>query len=91
MLRSKEQISPARCGGSHDREAVQIPGTCSQFFSALISNAGDGSDWLGDSHAIVTVMLAGDDPAAYFSAGDHFSLWLGSDIADGVVTRRLFV
>jgi hypothetical protein len=36
-------------------------------------------------------MTSGDDPADYFSAGDHFALWLGHDIADGVVTRRLFV
>ena len=63
----------------------------SHFFSALVANSGDSSDWIGDNHAIVTVMLTGDDPAEYFSAGDHFALWLGHDIADGVVTRRLFV
>lgn len=62
----------------------------SHFFSALVANSGDSSEWIGDNHAIVTVMLTGDDPAEYFSAGDHFALWLGHDIADGVVTRRLF-
>ena len=62
----------------------------SHFFSALVANSGDSSDWIGDNHAIVTVMLTGDDPADYFTAGDHFALWLGHDIADGVVTRRLF-
>ena len=63
----------------------------SHFFSALVANNGDSSEWIGDNPAIVTVMTAGDDPADYFSAGDHFALWLGHDIADGVVTRRLFV
>ena len=63
----------------------------SHFFSALVANSGDSSEWIGDNHAIVTVMLTGDDPAEYFSAGDHFALWMGHDIADGVVTRRVFV
>jgi hypothetical protein len=62
----------------------------SHFFSALVANNGDSSDWIGDNHAIVTVTLTSDDAAEYFSAGDHFALWIGHDIADGVVTRRLF-
>jgi hypothetical protein len=62
----------------------------SHFFSALVANYGDSAEWIGENHAIVTVVLAGDDPAEYFSAGDHFALWRGEDIADGVVTRRLF-
>jgi hypothetical protein len=62
----------------------------SHFFTALVANSGDSSDWIGDNHAIVTIMLAGEDAADYFCAGDHFALWVGHDIADGVVTRRLF-
>jgi hypothetical protein len=62
----------------------------SHFFPALVANGGDSQDWIGDDHAIVTVMLAGEDAAEYFSAGDHFALWLGHDIAEGIVTRRLF-
>jgi hypothetical protein len=63
----------------------------SHFLAALVANSGDSSDWIGDNHAIVTIMLAGEDAADYFSAGDHFALWIGHDIADGVVTRRLFI
>ncbi len=63
----------------------------SHFFSALVANSDDNPDWIGDDHAIVTVMLAAEDAADYFSAGDHFALWLGHDIADGIVTRRVFV
>lgn len=61
------------------------------FFSALVANNGDGSEWTGDEHSILTVMLAGEEPAEYFGVGDHFALWAGHDVADGVVTRRLFV
>ena len=60
------------------------------FFSALVANNADSSDWIGDNHAIVTVTLTSDDAAEYFSAGDHFAPWIGHDIADGVVTRWLF-
>ena len=64
----------------------------SRFFCALVANNGDGSGWIDDDHEIVTVALAGgDDPADYFAVGDHFALWFGGDVADGVVTRRLFV
>src|SRR5487761_323046 len=61
----------------------------SRFFSAMV--AGNGSGWLGDDHVIVTIAVTADDPGAYFGMGDHFALWLGSDIAGGVVTRRLFL
>ncbi len=64
---------------------------CTNFFSALVTNQGDGAEWAGDNHAIVTITLVGDDPGEYFSAGDRFALWLGHDVAEGVVTRRLFV
>jgi hypothetical protein len=57
------------------------------FFSALVASNGDVSD---ARHEIVTVSLVADEPAEYFSVGDHFWLWLGHDLADGVITRRLF-
>jgi hypothetical protein len=63
------------------------------FFSALVANSGDSSDWIGDNHAVVTVMLSADDAdhaSEYFGGGDHFALWIGHDIADGIVTRRLY-
>jgi hypothetical protein len=62
-----------------------------QFFNAIVSNYGECADWIGADHAVVTIRLQGDDPADYFSAGDHFSLWRGRDIADGIVTRRLII
>lgn len=62
-----------------------------QFFSALVTNNGDEPGWLGHDHAIMTIVLTGDDPDEYFGIGAPFALWLGSDIARGVVTRRLFI
>jgi hypothetical protein len=61
----------------------------SHFFNALVANSDDNPDWIGDNHAIVTVMVTAEDAADYFCAGDHFALWLGHDIADGIVTRRV--
>jgi hypothetical protein len=62
------------------------------FFNALVSNPGDGSEWCGDDHAIVTVSVAVEEPPEdYFPVGAHFALWLAGDVADGVVTRRLFI
>ena len=64
----------------------------SHFFNALVANAGDGGGWLGDDHAIVTVSVAVEEPPEeYFAVGDHFALWLAGDVADGIVTRRLFI
>ena len=63
----------------------------SQFFSALISCDDDGPFLPGGRQQLVTLRLAGDDVADYFGIGDHFDLWLGDDIGQGVVTRRLFV
>ncbi len=62
------------------------------FFNAVVANAGEGSEWLGHDHAIVTVSVAVEEPPEeYFAIGDHFALWLAGDVADGVVTRRLFL
>ena len=63
----------------------------SQFFAALVTDNGEDPPWLGDDYVIMTIALVGDDPREYFDIGDHFALWLGSDIGRGVVTRRLFI
>jgi hypothetical protein len=63
--------------------------TC--FFSALVASNGDGSEVCGSDHAVVQVQLAADRPRDYFDIGDHFTLWRGHDLAEGVVTRQLFV
>jgi hypothetical protein len=47
--------------------------------------------WPEEDPVIMTVALMGDDPGEYFEPGDHFAFWLGHDLGQGVVTRRLFV
>jgi len=66
--------------------AENSPTHGSQLFSALVS--GEGS--LGP-YTIVTLRLSGDEVGDYLGVGEHFCLWLGDDVAEGVITRRLFV
>ncbi|HEY5360803.1 MAG TPA: hypothetical protein VIJ82_24495 [Streptosporangiaceae bacterium] len=61
-----------------------------KVFSALVTSD-DHPGWFGDDHALATIALYADDAGDYFDIGDHFAVWLGSDVADGVVTRRLFI
>jgi hypothetical protein len=64
----------------------------SQVFNALISSDDSGRPFKpGSPRVIVTLRLAGDDVSDYLNIGGHFDLWLGRDIGQGVVTRRLFV
>ena len=65
-------------------------GRC-QFFSALVNRDGEMPFRHGSPRVQVTLRVAGDDVAEYLDIGSNFNLWLGSDVADGIVTRRLFV
>lgn len=57
-----------------------------QLFTALVS--GDGN--IGN-YGVIVLRLAGDEVCDYLDIGEHFRLWLGGDIAEGVITRRLYV
>ena len=59
-----------------------------QVFSALV-DADDGALRPGKPEIVVTLRVIGDDVDDYLEIGSHFSLWLGSDVGQGVVTRRL--
>ena len=63
----------------------------SQVFSALISCDDPKPFRPGSPRVLATVWLSGDDVADYLAVGEHFDLWLGNTIGDGVITRRLFV
>ncbi|HTX25578.1 MAG TPA: hypothetical protein VME19_01025 [Streptosporangiaceae bacterium] len=62
----------------------------SQVFSALVDADGAGPFRPGKPEIVVTLRVIGDDVADYLEIGSHFSLWLGTDVGQGVVTRRLF-
>lgn len=62
----------------------------SQFFNALVSCDDEGPFRAGHPQQLVTLRVAGDDVADFFTIGGHFALWLGDEVGQGVVTRRLF-
>ena len=62
-----------------------------QFFSVLVSRDGDMPPRSGNPRLEVILRVAGDDVAEYLSVGRQFNLWLGADVGEGIVTRRLFV
>lgn len=64
---------------------------CSQLFAVLVSCEDDGRFGPGGPRAEVTLRVAGDDVADYLGVGRQFCLWLGGEVGEGVVTRRLFV
>jgi hypothetical protein len=63
----------------------------SQLFTVLISCEDDGPLRPGSPLAEVTLRVAGDDVPDYLGIGRQFGLWLGGEVGEGVVTRRLFV
>ena len=63
----------------------------SQVYTVLVSCDDDMPFRPGSPRKLVTLRLAGDDVADYLDIGGHFDLWLGSNVGDGIVTRRLFV
>jgi hypothetical protein len=72
-----------RCG-RRDEPAIQ------KIFPAAIYRA-DGEPLApGDSGVVVTIEIADDEACAFLGPGQHVTLWNGSDIGHGVITRRVF-
>ncbi len=63
----------------------------SQFFAALVNVDDDRPSWPGSRRVLVTLRVADDAAADYLGIGRHFHLWLGGDVGEGIITRRLFV
>ena len=40
---------------------------------------------------LFNALVDGEDVSDYLDIGSHFSLWLGTDVGQGVVTRRLHI
>ena len=62
-----------------------------QVFSVLVDCGDDGPLRKGNPQLMVTLRVIGDDMPDYLEIGSHFSLWSGTDIGQGIVTRRLYV
>lgn len=72
------------------RAPIAESGRC-RMFSALISTDWDGPYRPGGTRTIVTLVVACGDGGIPLGVGEHFQLWRGSDIGEGVVSRRLFI
>jgi hypothetical protein len=70
--------------------AAQPGSDASRLFSALVSPGQDTMP-VDKRHVVLTVTVLGDGAAECLAAGSDFTLWRGSDIGRGVVTRRIFV
>lgn len=58
-------------------------------FQAVITRVDQQSLRPGD-HAGVTIAVPDEDAGEFFADGQRFTLWHGSDIGHGVVSRRVF-
>ena len=58
-------------------------------FPAELSWEDEGPLHPGD-HAEVTITMIDDEAAAFFGAGQRFSLWDGTDIGHGTISRQVF-
>lgn len=63
---------------------------CYRDFPAALCKDDQGPLRPGEQ-AVVTVTLADDDAARFFAPGQHFTLWAGTDVGRGIVSRRAFV
>lgn len=59
-----------------------------RILSAMVSAQDDA---VPGRSRVVTMVVTGRDPASCLAIGDRFTLWRGTDVASGVITRRLFV
>jgi hypothetical protein len=62
-----------------------------QVFSALVDGEDEGPFRPGKPEVVVTLRVIGDDVTDYLDIGSRFSLWHGTDVGQGVVTRRLHI
>jgi len=85
--------TPALSSGSHRMvlRAENAETHRTQVFSALVDTEDSDPYQSGKPEIVVTLRVVGDDVADYLDIGSHFSLWLGSDVGRGVVTRRLLI
>jgi hypothetical protein len=60
-----------------------------KYFPAVLTRDDEQPLSPGD-HAIVTVTLVDDEAPAFFAPGQHFTVWQGADVGQGIVSRRVF-
>lgn len=61
-----------------------------RYFPAAIYRADEGSLSPGDKGVVVTIEIADDDACGFLGPGQRVTLWNGSDMGHGVISRRVF-
>ena len=61
----------------------------SKYFPSEISWDDERPLRAGD-HAVVTITMIDDEASQFFAPGQHFTIWNGSDVGHGVISRRVF-
>jgi hypothetical protein len=61
-----------------------------QLFTVLVSRDDETAVGPGSDRVLVTLRVAGDDVPGALNVGDHFHLWDGDVIAEGIISRRLY-
>ena len=62
-----------------------------KLFRCVVTAADERPLAPGDARRVVTVQVNGDDARDYVHPGDHFELWFGTDIGQGIVSRQMFI
>jgi hypothetical protein len=60
-----------------------------RYFEAVITRD-DGQPLRRGEEAVATIAVPDEDAEAFLAEGERFTLWHGSDIGHGVVSRRVF-
>ena len=82
----------AKLGSGSHRMVLRVENSetkRSQVFAALVDAEEEGPFRPGRPEVVVTLRVIGDDMADYLDIGSHFTLWSGTDVGQGVVTRRV--
>lgn len=61
-----------------------------RYFPAAIYRADEGPLNPGDTGVVVTIEIADDEACDFLGPGQPVTLWNGSDMAHGIISRRVF-
>ena len=61
-----------------------------KVFSAELSWDDEGACLSPGDRAEVTITMVDDEAATFFGSGQRFSLWSGTDVGHGTISRRVY-
>jgi hypothetical protein len=72
------------------RQNGAVAGACSREKVSLVRLADDGPLNPGDKGVVVTIEIPDDEACDFPGPGQPITLWHGSDVGHGVISRRVF-